>query len=160
MHAVTDDDNEQSRSETEDDAATESPYASEGYSDEIDDYLAEIASPTLSTREADTLTPTAHLTGMRKNAKRKSWISVASSHSQLQPRARTSVAQGPRNLVADPQFLAIRDHSRTLLGRRAMNQARYLSVMTISLDIGPMMMMNSSWPSQSSRWKAHQRMKT
>ena len=81
MHAATeDDDDDHDRSESEG-ASTESPCASEGYSDEIDDYLAEIASPTLSTREADTLTPTAHLTGMRKNAKRKSWISVASSHS-------------------------------------------------------------------------------
>ncbi|XP_030835107.1 tyrosine-protein phosphatase non-receptor type 13 isoform X4 [Strongylocentrotus purpuratus] len=62
-------------------SVTESPYASDGYSDEVDDYLAEIASPTLSTREADTLTPTAHLTGMRKSAKRKSWVSIASSHS-------------------------------------------------------------------------------
>ncbi|XP_072164796.1 tyrosine-protein phosphatase non-receptor type 13-like [Diadema setosum] len=61
---------------------SESPIASEGFSDEVDDYLAEIASPTLSTREADTLTPTAHLTGMRKmSGKRKSWVSVASSHS-------------------------------------------------------------------------------
>ncbi|XP_063969005.1 tyrosine-protein phosphatase non-receptor type 13-like isoform X2 [Lytechinus pictus] len=62
-------------------SVTESPYQSDGYSDEVDDYLAEIASPTLSTREADTLTPTAHLTGMRKAEKRKSWISIASSHS-------------------------------------------------------------------------------